>query len=148
MFGGDVWLGVMSGKTQPPVFVAGERVFRKTPFLAYLRAFNISMGEVVAGICKSLAEAAKTHDKRKHYKVGVAIGLIVGVISAFYVCLAWGALIGFIAGCIAGAIKEWRDSNGHGAVELMDFAFTAMGAASGACVSVPVMMLLRLFIQL
>ena len=45
-------------------------------------------------------------------------------------------------------IKEWWDSKGHGTVELMDFVFTAMGAASGACVSVPVMMLLRLFIQL
>lgn len=39
LFGGKVWLGVMSGKTQPPVFVAGERVFQKTPFLAHLRAF-------------------------------------------------------------------------------------------------------------
>lgn len=106
------------------------------------------MGEVIAGICKSLAEAAKTHNKRKHYKVGVAIGLIVGVIPAFYVGLAWGALIGFIAGCISGAIKEWWDSNGHGTVELMDFIFTAMGAASGACISVPVMMLLRLILQL
>lgn len=122
--------------------------FHKTPFLAHLRAFFISVGEVIAKTCKSIAEAAKMQDKRKHYKVGVAIGLIVGVISAFYVGFAWGALIGFIAGCIAGAIKEWLDSKGHGTVELMDFVFTAMGAASGACVSVPVMMLLRLFIQL
>lgn len=148
LFGGKVWLGVMSGKTQPPVFVAGERVFQKTPFLAHLRAFFISVGEVIAKACKRLAEAAKMPDKRKHFKVGMTICLIVGVISAFYVGLAWGALIGFIAGCISGAIKEWWDSNGHGTVELMDFVFTAMGAASGACVSVPVMMLLRLFIQL
>ena len=114
LFGGKVWLGVMSGKTQPPVFVAGERVFQKTPFLAHLRAFFVSIGEVIAKASKSLAEAAKMPDKRKHY----------------------------------GAIKEWWDSKGHGTVELMDFVFTAMGAASGACVSVPVMMLLRLFIQL
>ena len=133
LFGGKVWLGVMSGKTQPPVFVAGERVFQKTPFLAHLRVFFISVGEVIAKACKSLAEAAKMPDKRKHYKVGATIGLIVGVISAFYVGLTWGALIGFIAGCIAGAIKEWWDSKGHGTVELMDFVFTAMGAASGAC---------------
>lgn len=92
LFGGKVWLGVMSGKTQPPVFVAGERVFQKTPFLAHLRAFFVSIGEVIAKASKSLAEAAKMPDKRKHYKVGMAIGLIVGVISAFYVGLAWGAL--------------------------------------------------------
>lgn len=103
LFGGKVWLGVMSGKTQPPVFVAGERVFQKTPFLTHLRASFISVGE----LSRKRAEAAKMPDKRKHYKVGMTIGLIVGVISAFYVGLAWGALIGFIAGCIAGAIKEW-----------------------------------------
>lgn len=148
LFGGNVWLGVMSGKTQPPVFVAGERVFEKTPFFARFGAFRVEVGEVIAQVWKGVAEAAKMPDKRKHFKVGMTICLIVGVISAFYVGLAWGALIGFIAGCIAGAIKEWWDSNGHGTVELMDFVFTAMGAASGACVSVPVMMLLRLFIQL
>ena len=27
LFGGKVWLGVLSGKTQPPVFVSGEMVF-------------------------------------------------------------------------------------------------------------------------
>ena len=140
LFGGKVWLGVMSGKTQPPVFVAGERVFQKTPFLAHLRAFFISVGEVIAKVCKSLAEAAKMPDKRKHLYVGIVIGLVLG-------CL-FGVSIGFAAGCLAGAIKEWWDSKGHGTVELMDFVFIAMGAASGACVSVPVMMLLRLFIQL
>ncbi|MBS7401859.1 MAG: hypothetical protein KIG16_05085 [Eubacteriales bacterium] len=122
--------------------------FSENAVFSPFEASFISVGEVIAKVCKSLAEAAKMPDKRKHFKVGMTIGLIVGVISAFYVGLAWGALIGFIAGCIAGAIKEWLDSKGHGTVELMDFAFTAMGAASGACVSVPVMMLLRLFIQL
>ena len=29
LFGGNVWLGVLSGKTQPPVFVTGERVWSK-----------------------------------------------------------------------------------------------------------------------
>lgn len=27
-FGGNVWLGVMSGKTQPPVFLLGNSVFK------------------------------------------------------------------------------------------------------------------------
>ena len=76
-------MGVMSGKTQPPVFVAGKRVFEKTPFFARFRAFWVEVGEVIVEAWKSVAEAAKIPDKRKHYKVGVAIGLIVGVISAF-----------------------------------------------------------------
>mgnify|MGYP006966148151 FL=1 len=29
LFRGKVWLGVLSGKTQPPVFVAGESVFSR-----------------------------------------------------------------------------------------------------------------------
>ena len=45
LLGGNVWLGVMSGKTQPPVFVAGERVFAKTPFFARFRAFWIEVVE-------------------------------------------------------------------------------------------------------
>lgn len=39
LFGGKVWLGVMSGKTQPPVFVAGERVFRKRRFSPFEGVF-------------------------------------------------------------------------------------------------------------
>ena len=83
LFGCKVWLGVMSGKTQPPVFVAGERVFQKTPFLAHLRVFFISVGEVIAKACKSLAEAAKMPDKRKHYKVGATIGLLWALFPRF-----------------------------------------------------------------
>lgn len=128
LFGGKVWLGVISGKTQPPVFVAGERVFQKTPFLAHLRASFISVGEVIAKACKSLAEAAKMPDKRKHLFAGMLIGLVFG-------CL-FGVSIGFAAGCLAGAIKEWWDSKGHGTVEIMDFIFTAIGALCGACLSI------------
>ena len=36
--------------------------------------------------------------------------------------------LGLLLGCIAGAIKEWWDSKGHGAVELMDFVFTCFGS--------------------
>lgn len=36
--------------------------------------------------------------------------------------------LGVNAGCVAGAIKEWWDSKGHGTVELMDFVFTSFGA--------------------
>ena len=31
LFTGKVWIGVMSGNTQPPIFVAGESVFEKKP---------------------------------------------------------------------------------------------------------------------
>lgn len=59
LFGGKVWLGVMSGKTQPPVFVAGKRVFQKTPFLAHLRAFFISVGKLSRKRAKVLQKPPK-----------------------------------------------------------------------------------------
>ena len=39
LFGGKVWLGVLSGKTQPPVFVSGKQIFYKPNFMARIRAF-------------------------------------------------------------------------------------------------------------
>ena len=140
LFGGNVWLGVLSGKTQPPVFVAGERVFEKTPFFARFRAFGVEVGEVIAEACKSVVQAAKLTDKRKHLYVGIAIGLLFGCI--------FGVSIGFAAGCLAGAIKEWWDSKGHGTVEVMDFIFTAIGSLCGAFLSIPAIMLYHLIIEI
>ena len=136
LFGGNVWLGVMSGKTQPPVFVAGERVFEKTPFFARFRAFWVEVGEVIVEVWKSVAEAAKMPDKRKHCLVGALIGLFFGCLLGWQ----WG----FTIGCLAGAIKEWWDGKGHGTVELMDFFCTLIGALCGATLSIGIMRLFHL----
>lgn len=127
LFGGKVWLGVLSGKTQPPVFVSGEMVFEKAPLKARILAFWGKAKESIIQTWENLAEAAKQPDKRKHFYVGFAIALVVGVL--------FGALVGFVAGSLAGAIKEWWDSKGHGMVELMDFVFTVIGALCGALVA-------------
>lgn len=127
LFGGKVWLGVLSGKTQPPVFVSGEMVFGKAPLKARILAFWGKAKESIIQTWENLAEAAKQPDKRKHFYVGFVIALVVGVL--------FGALVGFVAGSLAGAIKEWWDSKGHGTVELMDFIFTMIGALCGALVA-------------
>lgn len=127
LFGGKVWLGVLSGKTQPPVFVSGEMVFEKAPLKARILAFWGKAKESIIQTWENLAEAAKQPDKRKHFYVGFVIALVVGIL--------FGALVGFIAGSLAGAIKEWWDSKGHGTVELMDFVFTVIGALCGALVA-------------
>ena len=120
LFGGKVWLGVLSGKSQPPVFVAGEIVFQKTPISAQIKAFAYSVKEHTTELAKTVWGYLKEPDKRKHLIIGFLISLLIGIWA--------GALLGFIVGCIAGAIKEWWDSKGHGTVELMDFVFTAAGA--------------------
>lgn len=136
LFGGKVWLGVLSGKTQPPVFVSGEMVFGKAPLKARILAFWGKAKESVIQTWENLAEAAKQPDKRKHFYVGFVIALVVGVL--------FGALVGFVAGSLAGAIKEWWDSKGHGTVELMDFIFTMIGALCGALVALIVCVLFNI----
>ncbi|UWH93753.1 MAG: putative periplasmic lipoprotein [Bacteriophage sp.] len=136
LFGGKVWLGVLSGKTQPPVFVSGEMVFGKTPLKARILAFWGKAKESIIQTWENLAEAAKQPDKRKHFYVGFVIALVVGVL--------FGALVGFVAGSLAGAIKEWWDSKGHGTVELMDFIFTMIGALCGALVALIVCVLFNI----
>lgn len=136
LFGGKVWLGVLSGKTQPPVFVSGEMVFEKAPLKARILAFWGKAKESIIQTWENLAEAAKQPDKRKHFYVGFVIALVVGVL--------FGALVGFVAGSLAGAIKEWWDSKGHGTVELMDFIFTLIGALCGALVALIVCVLFNI----
>ena len=121
LFGGKVWLGVMSGKTQPPVFVSGEQVFNKASikdrFLAFLAEAKESIKEAV----ESVKNGFKQPDKRKHFIVGFVISLVIGVFAPF---------LGVANGCAVGAIKEWWDSKGHGTPEKMDFIFTCLGALS------------------
>lgn len=136
LFGGKVWLGVLSGKTQPPVFVSGEMVFEKAPLKARILAFWGKAKENIIQTWENLAEAAKQPDKRKHFYVGFVIALVVGIL--------FGALVGFVAGSLAGAIKEWWDSKGHGTVELMDFIFTMIGALCGALVALIVCVLFNI----
>lgn len=136
LFGGKVWLGVLSGTTQPPVFVSGEMVFEKAPLKARILAFWGKAKESIIQTWENLAEATKQPDKRKHFYVGFVVALVVGVL--------FGALVGFVAGSLAGAIKEWWDSKGHGTVELMDFIFTMIGALCGALVALIVCVLFNI----
>lgn len=120
LFRGKVWLGVLSGKTQPPVFISGESIFQGTPIYAQIKAFFVSVGECITSGVKSIKQGFKQPDKRKHLIVGALISLVMGSL------LGWW--FGLIAGMFAGLLKEWWDSKGNGAVEAMDFVFTAIGS--------------------
>lgn len=128
LFGGKVWLGVLSGKTQPPVFVSGARVFNKAPFPARCRAFFGSVAESITEAIRVTTRATKQADKQKHFVVGLFASLLAGVLFGFWV--------GFSVGGLIGAPKEWKDLKGHGAVEIMNFVFTLLGSIAGASLSV------------
>lgn len=121
LFTGKVWLGVLSGKTQPPVFVSGEPVFENPPLKARILAFLAEIKESIIDVWESVKEATKQPDKRKHFFVGLAISLVLGSLL--------GCWVGFIVGSLAGIVKEWWDSKGNGTVEVMDAVFTMFGAA-------------------
>ncbi len=69
-------------------------------------------------------------DKRLHMYCGFAISLVVGII------IPW---CGIIAAMVAGGIKEWWDSRGHGCVEILDFVFTTIGGI----IAIPVSLLIH-----
>ena len=80
LLGGHVWLGVMSGKTQPPVFVTGERFFESTPIKAHLKAFLLEVGESIAEAGESLAEATKMPKNSKRRLVGALCGASISLV--------------------------------------------------------------------
>jgi len=119
LFTGKVWLGVMSGTTQPPVFISGENVFEKASIKGRFKAFLSKLKESITNILKNARNGLQQPDKRKHFAVGFAISLVVGIF------IPW---LGILSACIAGAIKEWWDSKGHGTPEWLDFISTCLGA--------------------
>ncbi len=116
---GKVWLSVVSGRTQPPVYLTGEHFFVRPPFFARMRLWLEETWDNTKNAINAVREAAKERDKRIHFVCGFIISLLVGFFMP---------LLGLVAGCVAGAIKEWWDSKGHGTVETMDFVFTCFGA--------------------
>ncbi len=86
-----------------------------------IKAFLSECEETINKFWEALKKGFESPDRRKHFTAGVLISLAAGTLTN-----CW---IGFLAGCVAGAAKEWRDSRDGGTVEWADFAFTALGAA-------------------
>ena len=116
---GRVWLGVLSGKTQLPVFVSGESVFVKPPFKARFLTFISDMKQVIVNAFKSVKEAFGKTDKRNHFLAGFAISYFIGFL------LPWLGLA--IAGLVGG-MKECWDLKGNNTAEWLGFIFTCLGA--------------------
>lgn len=117
LFGADLWLLVLSGKTQPPVCITLENVFKdeEKPKKSKLQKNGKSMKKFF----RKVKEVFKQADKKKHYAAGFCISLVIGLLAP---------ITGLIIGCVAGALKEWYDSKGYGTVELADFLCTALGS--------------------
>ncbi|MCM1168806.1 MAG: hypothetical protein NC324_02605 [Bacteroides sp.] len=58
LFGGKVWLGVLSGRTQPPVYVSGRCVFTKTPANSKVKAVIVHVCERVIATAERIKQKA------------------------------------------------------------------------------------------
>lgn len=116
---GNVYLGVMSGSTQPPVFVSGAYPFTRPSFFARVGIFFCNAYNCAKAFVKAVREGEKQADKRKHFIGGLLISFLIGL---------YNPLLGLFSGVVAAALKEWWDSKGHGTVEFMDFFFSSIGA--------------------
>ncbi len=61
------------------------------------------------------------HDKLLHFIAGALIVALCAFIKGF-------APYAWVAGVVAGMLKEFFDSRGNGSVEVLDFAATTAGA--------------------
>lgn len=56
LFGQNLWLGVCSGKTQPPVFIAAEPVFEKAPAKDRIKEWFTDLWENLVAMFKSIIQ--------------------------------------------------------------------------------------------
>lgn len=59
LFTGKVWLSVLSGRTQPPVFITGNNFFVRPPFFARVCLFFIEMWDYTTMKLQRLTNARK-----------------------------------------------------------------------------------------
>lgn len=118
LFSGKVWLGVLSGETQPPVYVTAECVFVKKSNKARFCSLISKTKESIIEVVKTVRDGFKQPDKRKHFIAGLFFSIIVGIF------LPW---LGVLFGFVTGALKELWDKKGKGTTEWMDFIFTCIG---------------------
>lgn len=77
------------------------------------------MKRIFAKISSALGSIPK--DKLLHFIAGALIVALYASVKAF-------APYAWVAGVVAGALKEFYDSRGNGSVEVLDFAATTAGA--------------------
>ena len=119
LFTGKVWIGVVSGNTQPPIYAICKHPFTRIPFVIRIKEKIQNIWKDVCDIAEDFKKGLKQPDKRKHFAAGFIISLSSGMLYPS---------LGLILGSFAGIAKEVWDSKGHGTAENMDVIFTCLGA--------------------
>lgn len=127
IFGAPVYMGVMSGQTQPPVWLTSENPFVEPKATTKIALWWYDVRDFITDTASLIKYGFTQADKRTHFVVGMVISWVFGMLWHI-IGLPMPCLFGFLVGAMAGIVKEWWDSKGHGTVEVMDFVFTAFGA--------------------
>ena len=100
LFGGQVWLGVASGSTQPPVFLSGKNVFKGASPFQRVRSFAVYMSERVSGVRRALAhmerhpyDEYRFSGKMVYSLVATIIGCVLGSLAYSLVAKLWHIII-------------------------------------------------------
>lgn len=96
VFGGQVWLGVASGSTQPPVFLSGKNVFNGASAFARVRSFAVYMSERISGIRRAFAhmerhpyDEYRFSGKMVYSLVATIIGCVLGSLAYSLAAKLW-----------------------------------------------------------
>lgn len=96
VFGGQVWLGVASGRTQPPVFLSGKNVFKGASAFSRVRSLVVYMSERISGIRRAFAhmerhpyDEYRFSGKMVYSFVATFIGCFIGSIAYSLVVKLW-----------------------------------------------------------
>ena len=96
VFGGQVWLGVASGSTQPPVFLSGKNVFKGASAFSRVRSFAVYMSERISGVRRALAhmerhpyDEYRFSGKMVYSFVATFIGCVLGSLAYSLVAKLW-----------------------------------------------------------
>lgn len=116
---GKVWLGVLSGRTQPPVFITGDDVFPQPPFHARVRFFIEDVCDDIRFVAKAVENAYDDGGKAKKFLYGFVVAFLIGVIVPMF---------GFAMGCLSGVARQFWESRGAATVETMDIFFAFFGS--------------------
>ena len=123
LFTGKMWIGVLSGNTQPPIFISGENVFVKPSIKARFCAFLSKLKNYATKVGTRIFRGFIQPDKFLHLLVGFIIAFFIGLINP---------IIGLVVAILAGIGKEVYDKvSKKGTPEFLDFVFTAIGGILG-----------------
>lgn len=93
VFGGQVWLGVASGSTQPPVFLSGKNVFKGSSAFPRARSLAVYMVERTRGVVRMLAHVDRHPYDEYRFSGKMVYSLVATIIGCVLGSLAYSLAV-------------------------------------------------------